>query len=533
MEVSSLLSLPDGLKVAQLSLTENMLRIHVVATTQTSACPLCAQAATHVRSYYTRLVMDLPCAGHRVQLILHVRKFRCDAASCPRKVFAERLGSFVKACTRKTTRLREAIEAIGLATCGEGGARLADRLAIATSPTTVLRCIMALPLPPVEPVSHLGIDDFALRRGRTYGTVLVDLTRHKPIDLLPDRKAETAKAWMQAHAEIELVSRDRGGDYATAASQGAPQAVQTADRFHLCKNLTEAVEKALARCRTEIRKSQKAEQKSAKETEPETPPPQLLTSDGKLYSAHQAEWSDRYQQVIALREQGAKVKDIAKRVGLGRRTVQRWLKDGTYVETNYHHQHRSRFDSYEAYVRKRLSEGVHNIQQIWREIKAHGYPHSDRALRRHLEAVRGKTPSELEEAGVLDHFSAKKAVWLFVRPFNDLSKKEQEELQAMRQASATAERIYQLVQEFFHLVRSRQGTQLDAWMAKVAMSQIKELQQFANGLQRDKAAVLAGLTLIHSNGQTEGQVTRIKLIKRMMFGRAGFALLRQRVLHAL
>jgi transposase len=184
-------------------------------------------------------------------------------------------------------------------------------------------------------------------------------------------------------------------------------------------------------------------------------------------------------------------------------------------------------------VRRRWDEGVHNIQQIWREIKAQGYPHSDRALRAHLEAVRGKTPGELPEVGVLDHFSAKKAVWLFVRPFDDLLKKEQEELQTMRQASATAETTYQLVQEFFRLVRSRQGTQLDTWLSKVQASAIPELQRFATGLERDKAAVLAGLTLSHSNGQVEGQVTRIKLIKRMMFGRAGFALLRQRVLHAL
>jgi transposase len=237
--------------------------------------------------------------------------------------------------------------------------------------------------------------------------------------------------------------------------------------------------------------------------------------------------------VVALREQGAKVKDIAQRVGLGRRTVQRWLKDGTYVETNYHHRHQSRFDSYEAYVRKRLSEGVHNIQQIWREIKAQGYPHSDRANLCHLEAVRGKKPAELEEAGVLDHFSAKKAVWLMVRPFDDLSKSEQEELLALCQTSALAEKLYLLVQEFFRLVHDRQGTQLDSWLSKVQASAIPELQKFANGLERDKAAVLAGLTLIQSNEQVEGQVTRIKLIKRMMFGRAGFALLRQRVLHAL
>ncbi|WP_220198372.1 ISL3 family transposase [Ktedonospora formicarum] len=533
MEFASLLSLPDGLEVAQFSIVDDVLRLHVVAMAEGRACPLCAEVATHVRSYYTRLVADLPCAGHRVQFMLHVRKFRCDTASCPRKVFAERLGPFVEAWARKTTRLREAIEAIGLATCGEGGFRLADRLGIATSPTTMLRCIMALPLPFVETVTHLGIDDFAFRRGRTYGTVLVDLTCHTVIDLLPDRKAETAKAWIQAHPEIELVSRDRGGDYAAAASQGAPQAVQTADRFHLCKNLTEAAEKALAHCRTEMRKNQKSKENVQKGISAEEHSPVLLTPDGKPYSAHQTERYDRYQQAVELREQGAKVKEIAKRVGLSVRTVQRWLKDGTYVETNYHHRHRSSFDAYEAYVRQRWGEGVHNIQQIWREIKAQGYPHSDRALRRHLEAVRGKTPAELSEAGVLDHFSANKAVWLFVRPFEKLKKQEQEELLAMRQASATIEAIYQLVQEFFRLVRSRQGTQLDSWLGKVEASGIQELQRFANGLERDKAAVLAGLTLIHSNGQVEGQVTRVKLIKRMMFGRAGFALLRQRVLHAL
>ena len=229
------------------------------------------------------------------------------------------------------------------------------------------------------------------------------------------------------------------------------------------------------------------------------------TAVGKPYSAHQTERYDRYQQVVALREQGATTKEIAKRVGLGVRTVQRWLEDGAYAETNYHHRHRSSFDRYEAYVRKRWDEGCHNIQQIWREIKAQGYPHSDRALRRHLEAVRGKKPAELEEAGVLDHFSAKKAVWLFARPFDDLSKEEQEELQTMRQASITAETIYQLVQEFFRLVRSRQGTQLDSWMSKVKASAIPELRRFAKGVERDKAAVLAGLTLVHSNGQVEGQ----------------------------
>jgi transposase len=412
-----------------------------------------------------------------VQLILRVRKFRCDTVSCPRKIFAERLGPFIEAWARKTTRLRKEIEAIGLSTCGEVGARLASRLAIATSPTTILRRIMDLPLTPVGTVTHLGIDDFALRRGRTYGTVLVDLKRHKVLDLLPDRKAKTAQAWIEAHPEIELVSRDRGGDYAAAARKGAPQAIQTADRFHLVKNLAEAVQKALAHCGTQIRKDRKTT-KTTVVVEPVESLPSPVTSDEQPYSAHQTERYERYQQVVALREQGIKLKEIAKRVGLGVRTVQRWVSQDVYVETGYHHKHRSRFDAYATYVQQRWDEGCHNIQQLWREIRAQGYPHSATALRKHLKAPAGKKKADLLEASLLDHFSAKKAVWLFIRSFSDLKEKEREELLAIRQASAVADTMYQLVQEFLRIVHKLQGGQLDAWIAEAHGEQDQKAPAF-------------------------------------------------------
>ena len=498
MKLSSLLALPDDLEVISITTAKKLLTVHVAATAESRQCPLCAQAATHVRSYYSRLVADVPCAGRRVQLVLRVRKFRCDTVSCPRKIFAERLGPFIEAWARKTTRLRESIEAIGLSTCGEVGARLAERLGIQTSPTIILRRIMDLPLPAVGTVTHLGLDDFALRRGRTYGTVLVDLTRHQVLDLLPDRQAKTAKAWIQAHPEIELISRDRGGDYAAAARQGAPQALQAADRFHLVKNLAEAVQKALAHCGTQLRKDRKAAEMMA-EPPPQEPLASPATSDGQPYSAHQTERYERYQQVVMLRDQGVKIKEIAKRVGLGTRTVQRWVKQGTYVETGYHHKHRSRYDAYAAYVQQRWEQGCHNIQQLWREIRAQGYPHSDCALRRHLQTLSGKKHMALPDADLLDHFSAKKAVWLFIRPFDDLKEPEQNELVALRQASAEAESIYQLVQEFLGMVHHLQGDQLDAWIAKVTASHIKALQRFAKGLQRDKAAVLMGRTCSYNN----------------------------------
>jgi transposase len=350
--------------------------------------------------------------------------------------------------------------------------------------------------------------------------------------ILPCAVAETAKAWVQTHPEIKLISRDRGGDYATAARQGGPQAVQTADRFHLVKNLSEAVEKALAHCRAELQKGPKAKE-GAKAEVPEEALLSFLTSNGQPYSAHQTERYERYQQVVALRQQGMKIKEIAKRVGLGARTVQSWLASDAYPETNYHHPHRSHFDACASYVKQRWDSGCHNIQQIWREVKAQGYPHSDRALRAHLEPLRGKGKADFPASSSLDRFSAKEATWLFIRPSKDLDEKEQQELAAIRQASETAETIYQLVRGFLQIVRTRRGEQLDSWIRTVRACHIRELNRFVTGLERDKEAVMAGLTLPYNNGQVEGQITKLKLLKRTMYGRAGFSLLRQKVLHAM
>jgi transposase len=527
---SPFLPLPTGLEIAAVNSREDLFVVQVVSTKARSCCPLCFCSAERCHSQYTRVVADLPCAGFRIQLILHVRRFFCDNADCIRKIFTERLPAFVLPWARLTVRLCEALQSLGLASSGELGTRLAAELAIRTSPTTILRRLMILPLDPVKSVIQLGIDDFALRRGRNYGTVLVDLQLHTVIDLLADRKAATAKDWIQKHPEIQVISRDRAGDYATAAHLGAPQAIEAADRFHVVKNLAEAVEKALVPCRAELQKGLKARE-VVKADILEVPLLSLVTGDGQPYSAHETERYDRYQQAMALRKQGMIVKEIAKRVGLGRRTIQRWVSEGTYVETNYHHSHRSRFDAYAPYVKQRWESGCHNIQQIWREVQAMGYPHSDSALRAHLEPLRGKVKGDFLEASSLDHFSAKAATWLFIRHFTDLNEKEQEELVTIRQGSESAEIIYQLVQAFLQMVRTLGGEHLESWLRSVRACNIPELHRFAKGIEKDKAAVLVGLTLFHNNGQTEGQVTRIKLIKRMMYGRAGFALLRQRVLH--
>jgi transposase len=317
------------------------------------------------------------------------------------------------------------------------------------------------------------------------------------------------------HPEIDLVSRDRGGDYAAGARQGAPQAIQVADRFHIYKNLTEAVELALARCRTEIRKnveivarqevSQAAQQalvESRKAFTLQTWKPSPDPSVKRARLTRRAQRYDRYEQVVALHTQGFKQVEIARRVGLTTRTIQAWLKAGTFPEAKERRKRQSQFDLYAAYVLKRWEEGCRNGSQLYREIKEKGYTGTERQVHRFLLPLREQLPLaqivESPQTPVQD-FSANKSVWLFVRNPADLDETEKATLVAICQASETAKTIYQLVQQFRLILHMREGSRLDDWLAQVRTSQIQELQSFVVGVERDKAAVVAGLTLPQNN----------------------------------
>ena len=236
MEAKLLLSLPEGFEVTSIEGTDGILPISAVSTQKSACCPLCSSLATRVHSSDTRTLADLPCAGQQV------RQFFCQVPTCVRKIFVERIAPFIEPWARVTARLHQMVEMLGFATGGMLGARVTQRLGTPTCSMTIIRRMMALPTAPVQQVAELGIDDFSLRRGRKLGTILGDMQSHQGIDLLADRTKESAAAWMSTHPEIDLVSRDRGGDYAAGAREGAPQATQVADRFHRYKNLGEAVE---------------------------------------------------------------------------------------------------------------------------------------------------------------------------------------------------------------------------------------------------------------------------------------------------
>jgi transposase len=247
MPTTPFFALPEGLEMISVSDTAEELLVCVTSQRSSSPCPQCSMSSSAIHSSYQRHPRDLPCTGRSIRLQFTVRKFFCRNPDCGRKVFAERLPDFIEASSRLTNRLRTAVQEIGFATCGKGGERLGDKLAMRASDATVLWSLFLVPLPEAAQVRVVGVDDWSWRRGKRFGSILVNLETHKIIDLLADREAESVQRWMAAHPEIEVVSRDRGGVYIDGATQGAPQATQVADRWHILSNLGDAVEEFLIR----------------------------------------------------------------------------------------------------------------------------------------------------------------------------------------------------------------------------------------------------------------------------------------------
>jgi transposase len=538
--LSSLFHFPAGVTIESVHPSVHELIIHVACCHPTMVCPECHQSSARIHGRYRRTVADLPCAGRNVILALTVRKFVCGTPTCPRKIFTERLPGLVESYGRMTTRLFALVQVLGLVAGGQQGTRLAERSGIATTPSTLLRQLMQLQAPTTKAVRVLGVDDWSWKKGRRFGTILVDLERHKIIDLLPDRERATFARWLRAHPSVDLISRDRGTDYAAAAREAAPQARQIADRFHLVRNLADALEQLLARCRSELRQAQHERVPEGLAAAPARPlphpktwqqqPPQQVE---RKYQVHRTEREERFRHIMLLRAQGLFFAEIAKRVGMGERSVRQWVKQGG-PPLHRRPGRRSLFDPYAAYVLERWQAGIHDGQQLFEEIQAQGFKGSARLVRRFLQTLREKRRplTELAPPQPFEQFSAHKAVWLFIREQTALTPKEQEDLTFIRQASPTAELAYGLVQDFLMMVRKRQGERLESWIEAVQQSAIAELQSFVLGILKDKDAVLAGLTLVYSNGPVEAQVHKLKLVKRSMFGRAKLPLLRQRLLHA-
>ncbi len=543
--------IPDlsDLVLEQVSMTTEV-TITVRAASATAPCPCCGIISKRIQSRYTRTLRDLPASGRPVHLVIHVRRFFCQESTCVRKIFAERFPSLTLPRVKFTLRLQEALREMGFELGGEAGARLGKKLSYPGSSDTILRLVKRAELPVASSPRVVGLDDWSWKRRLRYGTLICDLESHTPIDVLSDRSVETVSAWFEKHPSVEIVSRDRSSEYAAAIKKGAPQAIEVADRWHLGKNLAESVSALLARCRAEIRRSlhvQAIPEQERAGTEPvleEEKRPARTRREEEARLARRAQKLDRYEQVLELRDQGLTVTDIGTRIGIAGRTVQRWLAHGSFPEARRRRRRPSLIDPYERYVLQWWQAGNRNGLQLYRALTAQGYKGSSKAVYRYLERLRtpqrhslGMTPSKphrqksvLASPAPLENFSAQRATWLFLCQPDALDETQHHELALIRQASPSAAAAYCLTQGFMQMIREQTGQQLDAWLISAEASRLPELEAFARGIQHDKAAVQAGLTLPWSTGPVEGHVNRLKLIKRSMYGRAKLPLLRARVL---
>jgi transposase len=511
--------------------------LSVASTNGAVACPTCALVSSKVHSRYMRQPADLPWMHYTVRLHLEVRRFFCLNERCPRKTFAEPFPHLIQAYARRTLRQTHVLEELAFALGGKPGARLTEVLGCAVSRETLLRLVRGRQLPASPTPRVLGIDEWAYRRGRTYGTTLVDLERHCPVDLLADRSVASVEAWLKAHLGVQVVSRDRSPLFAEAISRGAPHAVQVADRWHVLKNLTEAVEEVLKQHRTVLQHLDTEEQhvsateEQASSGSPEAIRPLPPRPVGRAQEEKRKARVERYEQVLALRKQGLPLEAIASRVGVSRRTVLRLLQAPGFPERKRRRPAKTVLDSYRESLYQRWQEGCHNSLQLYREIKEQGYSGSPAAVSRYVTCLRtGTWLSPSPQQPPLRSYTPHRAVWLFVQAQKKLTRQEQADIEEFQRRSADLVGLRDLIQRFVTLMQQRSLEQLDIWIADATNASWSEVRRFAHGLHNDYASISAALTLPWSQGQVEGQVNRLKLLKRQMYGRATFEVLRQRVL---
>jgi transposase len=526
-----------GLVIERFEADDIEVRAHARLRAVGAVCPGCGIASASVHSRYERRIADAPVAGRAVMLVLCVRRFFCRAEVCPRRTFAEQPERLAAPRRRRSTVLCRTLLSIALALAGRAGARLAAKLAVAVSRMTLLRLIRAHGAPVVETPAVLGVDDFALRKGHVYATVILDMGTHRPIDVLVGRDAETLAAWLRKHPGVEIICRDRAGAYAEGSRQGAPDAIQVADRFHLWQNLGEAVERTVVAHRACLHESVPAATADDAAGQPEPQPSAeqrreyehgLLDVCGRERTLV-ARIRERHAAIAELRAKGLSLTAISRDLDLSTRTVHRFTRAASVEEMLVPTLNRSaKIDRFRPYLNERWNQGCTSAAVLHGELQQLGWRGSLHTVNRYAQRLRTlQTPPSPVPVPPKPR---RVAGWIMSDPDRLASGSAvalKEILTRCPELAATRRHVG----TFANMVQSFGGDRLPAWTEQIQADDLPQLHRFADGLQRDWRAVVAGLTLPWSNGPTEGAVNRIKYLKRQMYGRANLDLLRLRIVN--
>ena len=480
-----------------------VIRVRARASGGAVTCPGCGTGTARVHGYHERTLADVPVDGRQVSVTARLRRMRCPVLGCAVQTFREQVPDLVERYQRRTVRLAGQVSAIASGLGGRAGARLLPVLGIGGSRHALIRALLRIPLPALVVPRVLGIDDFALRRGLVYATILIDAETGRRVDVLEGRTADVVEAWLRAHPGVEVVTRDGSGAYGEAVRSALPYAVQCGDRWHLWHLLGEAAAKEVAA-------------HSA-----------CWAEGAPLPEGKRAETTrERWQQVRDLRSQGVGLLDCSRRLGLALNTVKRYDRADAPEKLRRAAQYRPTLvDPYRDYLRERRAEepGV-PVQQLLREIRERGYPGSSNLLVRYLN--QGRADAERP------HIAPRKATQILLTNPDNLPDDQQETAARLSGACPEMTALSMLIGKFAAMLDpdpANEGKLLQ-WIGEARTADLPHLHSFTRGLDIDIKAATAAVTLPHHNGRTEGVNNKTKMIKRQMFGRAGFELLRHRIL---
>lgn len=528
-----------GFEIESVENEDKVWQIYGRSTACLACCPCCQQPSDCMHSWHQRHPQELPSIGQGVRLHLQVKRFRCWNGMCPQKTFVERFPDWLPTYARRTTRLTSVLRSVAFEVSAESGHRLMKHFHLVASGDTLLRIIRQTGLPPVGVPQIVGIDDWALKKRVRYCTVVVDLQQHRVIDLLLERTSTVVSTWLKRYPSIEIVTRDRSTEYAAGITVGAPQAQQVADRWHLLLNLRQMLDRFFSTIYSRLQQLPLAPHHRA-----------LLSQQRAAFLRTQSEHSAtqisrekrlaKYAEIQRLRQAGYTISQIANQLGHHWETIRKYYEAITFPERKQCRPGSSILDPYLPYLQQRLQEGCESALQLWREIRQRGYLGSSRQVSKWMQLHRTApapttpkhhTPSDSLRASSPNLLpSAKQLAWLLVHEPDQLATEEMAVVEHIQQDAEVA-LVYDLARQFVHMVKQHLVEPLDSWLERCETLNTAPVRNFALSLRQDYGAVQAALATPWSNGQAEGQVNRLKFIKRQMYGRASFDLLRSKVIY--
>ncbi len=512
-QVSSFI--PVGLAVRSVSESQDTVIVVAHVARSRAACPVCSVLSGRIHSTYVRRVSDLPCCGRKVQLQLMTRRFFCITEHCQRRIFAERFDDAVlEVRSRRTSRLDCIVHHLGLALGGRPAASFAKRLMMPVSNDTLLRVVRRKARLPNEPLNVVGIDDWAFRRNHRYGTIVCDLENRKVVALLPDREIATVEAWLAGHPEIQVVSRDRGGGYGEATARALPHAVQVADRWHLMENASTAFLDA-------VRKSMRTIRAAIGAT---TINPDLLTYAEKLQYEGYLRREETNVAIMQLATAGIPIREVVRRTGHSRKLVRQIVRG---ERTDVFRTRQSSLELYLPLLDALWTSGCRNGSELWRQLQTRGF----RGCRGVVSqwASRRRRAEQASDQQLQKVPSARRIARYMTSARDHLSKADTVIVAAIETGVPILVEARDLIDQIHSMIRRKTGEALEPWITDASQSLVSS---FANGIRRDQNAVLAAITQPWSNGQTEGQINKLKLVKRQMYGRGKLDLLQARLIGA-